>query len=141
MWFWCVVICVCVFLFVCLFYADLKTGGSTHAEGTVKGTDSVQSIGRRTGESLECSQMEKIRGDVSAFKFPKSVLPNQRHSTKHYFVYCYANYVEGRQTEISIVLVEWLLLNGFSAQCNQCYFCVTFSMKSCRGVCKEPVKC
>lgn len=45
--------------------SGLKTGGSSHAEGAIKRTDSVQSFGRRTGESLECSQMEKTRGSVS----------------------------------------------------------------------------
>jgi len=53
------------FFFSSLFYSDLKTGGSSHAEGAIKRTDSVQSFGRRTGESLECSQMEKTGGNVS----------------------------------------------------------------------------
>lgn len=54
-----------VSFFSFLFYSGLKTGGSSHAEGAIKRTDSVQSFGRRTGESLECSQMEKTRGSVS----------------------------------------------------------------------------
>lgn len=57
--------CLGLGVIFCLFVL-FKTGGSSHAEGAIKRTNSVQSSGRRTGESLECSQMEKIRGDVSA---------------------------------------------------------------------------
>lgn len=83
-------------VFFFLFYAGLKTGGSSHAEGAIKGTDSLQSFGRRTGESLECSQMEKIRGDVSAFQVPKAYITKSVTQHKAYLVYCYANYVEGQ---------------------------------------------
>lgn len=127
--------CGFIVVFFCLFYAGLKAGGSSHAEGTIKGTDSVQSFGRRTGESLECSQMEKIRGDVSACQVPEAYIAKSVTQHKAYFVYCYANYVEGQAdwnfhsasgmlncwmvslhnaiSVISVSLSQWKIAEGF----------------------------